>query len=109
MAGNPHRGEVSLVMNGRTHGLRLTLGALAELEASLKADSLIELVQRFEKATFSSRDIIALLIAGLRGGGWQGDPEELQNADIQGGPQHAAQVAALLLHRAFGVQNPGSP
>jgi len=109
MEGNPYRGEVSLVMNGRTHRLRLTLGTLAELEAALEADSLIELVQRFENATFSSRDIIALLIAGLRGGGWQGDPEELQNADIKGGPQTAAQVAALLLHRAFGVQNPASP
>ena len=92
MVGNPYRGEVSLVMNGRTHSLRLTLGSLAELEAALKADSLIELVQRFENATFSSRDIIALLIAGLRGG-----------------PQTAAQVAALLLHRAFGLQNPESP
>ena len=109
MAGNPYHGEVSLVMNRQTYKLRLTLGALAELETALKADSLIALVERFEKTTFSSRDIIALLIAGLRGGGWEGDTEELQNAEIAGGPQHAAKVAALLLHRAFGVQDSDTP
>lgn len=108
MSANPYRGEVSLIINGQTHGLRLTLGALAELEAGLEADSLIALVQRFETATFSSRDIIALLMAGLKGGGWQGHPDDLLGAEIEGGPQQAAQTAALLLLRAFGPEQQAS-
>ena len=41
--------------------MRLTLGALAELEARLKSESLIELIGRFETGGFRVRDLIALL------------------------------------------------
>ena len=43
---NPHRGEVVLSLNGEVHVLRLTLGALAELETILDEDGLVALVAR---------------------------------------------------------------
>lgn len=100
---NPWRGEVSLVIDGQRHEARLTLGALAELEAALEVDSLIALVERFEENRFSSRDVLALLTAGLRGGGVEIDEATLAQARIEGGPMAAARVAAELLARAFTV------
>ena len=43
---NPWSGEVALVIDGRRRVMKLTLGALAELEAALQSGSLVELVQR---------------------------------------------------------------
>ncbi|AYE86018.1 gene transfer agent family protein [Sulfitobacter sp. D7] len=101
---NPWRGEVSPVIDGKRHQARLTLGALAELEATLEADSLVALVERFESNRFSSRDVLALLLAGLRGGGAVMDAATLEHAQIEGGPMAAARAAAELLARAFTVQ-----
>ena len=98
---NPHAGEVALVVDGERHVLKLTLGALAELEAQLQADSLPALVERFEAGAFAARDVLALVCAGLRGGGWQGVPGDLARAEIEGGPLEAARVAARLLVLAF--------
>jgi hypothetical protein len=100
---NPWAGEVALVIDGERHLLKLTLGALAELEAGLGEDTLVSLVARFERGAFSTRDLMALLVAGLRGGGWRGSAADLVSADIEGGPLGAAQVAAQLLARAFVV------
>ncbi len=98
---NPWRGEVALQIDGERHLMRLTLGALAELEAGLGEDTLLALVARFEEGAFSSRDVLALIVAGLRGGGWQGGARDLLSADIGGGPVQAARLAGLLLLRAF--------
>ncbi|EAQ01245.1 hypothetical protein OB2597_04555 [Pseudooceanicola batsensis HTCC2597] len=100
---NPHAGEVALVIDGQRQVMRLTLGALAELEAGLGAGSLVDLVQRFETSSFSSRDVLALIVAGLRGGGWQGAAADLMTADIAGGPVGASRAAAELLTRAFAL------
>ena len=100
---NPHAGEVALVIDGERHVLKLTLGALAELEASLAAGSLVDLVERFEAAEFSTRDVLALILAGLRGGGWTGQASDLLTAEIEGGPVGAARAAATLLTRAFAL------
>ena len=100
---NPWAGEVALVINGERHVLKLTLGALAELETGLKAGSLVDLVERFETAQFSTRDVLALIVAGLRGGGWEGRASELMTAEIEGGPVGAAHAAAALLTRAFSL------
>jgi hypothetical protein len=103
---NPWTGEVELVLDGERRVLKLTLGALAELEESLGTGSLIELVERYERAEFSSRDVLALIVAGLRGGGWHGSATEMMSADIAGGPVEAARVAGQLLARAFSVGPP---
>lgn len=100
---NPWRGEVTLVIDGKTCTARLTLGALAELEEALAVGSLVDLVQRFESSTFSSRDVLMLLGAGLRGGEADVTAEQLAQAQIEGGPLAAARAAAELIARAFVV------
>ena len=94
---------MALVIDGREVTARLTLGALAELEDALAEPSLVALVERFESNRFSTRDVLALLVAGLRGGGAEIDAASLQNANIEGGPMAAAKAAAELLARAFVV------
>ena len=53
------------------------------------------------------RVMLALIVAGLRGGGWQGEAGDLLSAEIEGGPMGAARVAAELLARAFMVPGDG--
>ncbi|MFN4099531.1 MAG: gene transfer agent family protein [Pararhodobacter sp.] len=103
---NPHAGEVALVLDGERLVLKLTLGALAELETALGAESLVALVERFEGGRFSARDVMALLLAGLHGGGHPVAASVLLSAEIEGGPVEAARVSGLLLARAFGAPAP---
>ena len=92
---NPHRGEVVLVLGGKAHVLRLSLGALAGLEARLGVDGLSALVARFEEGRFRTGDILALLEAG-------GAPADaLAGGVVEGGPLEAARVAARLLRLTF--------
>ncbi|WP_417252942.1 gene transfer agent family protein [Celeribacter sp.] len=100
---NPFQGEVALTMNGERHVLKLTLGALAELEAGLETDTLVTLVTRFEEGKFSSADVLRIVVAGLRGGGWTGGYDDILTAEIAGGPLEAARVGAELIARAFTV------
>ena len=100
---NPWAGEVALVIGGERRVLKLTLGALAELEESLGTDTLVALVTRFEGGRFSSRDLMALILAGLRGGGCDMQAADLTRLEIEGGPLAAARAAAVLLARAFTV------
>ncbi len=105
---NPWTGEVALVVGGERHALKLTLGALAELEAGLKADTLVAMIERFEQGRFSTRDVLALIVAGLRGGGWRGEVADLLSAEIEGGPVGAAKAAGQLLARAFALPEGGA-
>ena len=100
---NPWTGEVVLTIDGERRVMKLTLGALAELEAELQAGTLIDLVERFEQGRFSTRDVLALIVAGLRGGGWSGTASDLIASEIAGGPVAAAQAAGQLLARAFAM------
>jgi hypothetical protein len=105
--GNPWAGEVTILLDGKPHVAKLTLGVLAELETTLGTGTLVDLVERFEERRFSTRDVLALIIAGLRGGGWQGSASDLLTVEIGGGPLAAARAAAALLARAFTL--PGEP
>lgn len=98
---NPYAGEVALVIDGQRRVAKLTLGALAELESALDVGTLVDLAERFETGRFSTRDVLFLIVAGLRGGGWPCSAADLMTADIEGGPVHAARLAAQLLARAF--------
>ena len=100
---NPFAGEVAILLDGRRHVAKLTLGALAELEVALEVGSLMDLVERFETRRFTTRDVLALIVAGLRGGGWQGSAAALRTVEIGGGPVEAARAAAELLARAFAL------
>lgn len=98
---NPWAGEVAVMLDGERRIAKLTLGALAELEAALDSGTLVDLVERFEQGRFSTRDVLALIVAGLRGGGWQGTATDLRTVMIGGGPFEAVRIAAELLARAF--------
>jgi hypothetical protein len=104
---NPFAGEVEVWLDGERHLAKLTLGSLAELEAALVTGTLIDLVERFEGGRFSTRDVVALIVARLRGGGWRGTAADLRTVEIGGGPVEAARIAAELLARAFAL--PGEP
>ncbi len=71
---NRARGEVALDIAGKTHTLCLTLGALAEIEAALGAESFAGLEARM--AQLRARDLVAILAALLRGGGHPYTDEE---------------------------------
>ena len=98
---NPYRGEVGIVIDGRSRTMRLTLGALAALEARLEAGSLIGLAERFEDGKVTTADLIALLAAGLSGGGEPVDEAELARAEIEGGAVGAMRAGMALLAGAF--------
>ena len=74
---------------------------------AIAAGTLVELVERFEAGRFSSRDVLLLIVAGLRGGGWRGTAADLLTVEIGGGPVAAARAAAALLARAFTVPGAG--
>ena len=99
---NPWRGEVELVVDGEPRVMRLTLAALAELEARLKS----ELARRADRAVRGGRVPGARpdrapdrgaerrRLEGQRGGA------DRRRA-IDGGPLAAAQAAARLLKITF--------
>jgi len=99
---NVHRGEIEAVIGGEPLVLCLTLGALAELEARLGAGDLMGLSERFASGRISARDLLAILGAGLRGGGNAISDEALAGLSIEGGLAGAAQIAARLLRATFG-------
>lgn len=101
--GNPWAGEVTLMIDGQPRVMRLTLGALAALEARLGVESLVDLVARFEEGRASAADVIALIAAGLAGGGTPMTEASLSQARIDGGPMEAARAAAALLALAFAL------
>lgn len=105
---NPYRGEVSLMVDGVELPLRLSLGALAELETRMEADGLMALIERFEGGGFSASDLIVLLWAGLNDAGWRGSEDDLRKANIAGGPLAAAKCAGQLLRVTFSVPDQGA-
>lgn len=98
---NPHRGEVDLITDQGALTMRLTLGVLAELEAELGTEGLVGIAERFEGGSFTSRDLIALLAAGLRGAGEDVAKSGVENLSFKGGATGAAQAAAQLLALTF--------
>lgn len=103
MPANPHRGEIEAVLDGVPRRLRLTLGALAELESALEAYDLTALAARFESGNLRSADLIAVIGAGLRGAGAETTDAEVSRMEIPGGASGAARLAADLLKAAFGA------
>lgn len=66
---NFHRGEISVELAGERFVLRLTLGALAEIEAAFGAPDLAALGERLGAGRLRAADLVTLLAACLRGGG----------------------------------------
>ncbi len=98
---NRHRGEVALMVEGRALPMRLTLGALAELEAAFAVDSLPALGERFSSGKLSSRDVTRILAAGLRGAGGSLDESAVAALAFDGGLNGAIAAAIGLLDATF--------
>lgn len=99
---NRLRGEISAMLDGRPWTLVLTLGALAELEAAFGCRDLTALVERIGERPLSSRDLISILGAGLRGAGNDVSDDALSMMRVPGGATGYAAIAADLLHVTFG-------
>lgn len=71
--------ETELVINGKTYTLRLTLGALAEIENALGGD-FSTLSERFRNPRIA--DLLMVLYALLRGGGAEMTLDLLKASDV---------------------------
>ena len=98
---NRHRGEVEAVFDGERRTLCLTLGALAELETAFAANGLADLGSRLSSGGLKARDLIAIIGAGLRGGGNAIDDEEVAAMGMEGGVAAYASLVGELLTVTF--------
>ena len=106
---NLHRGETALMVSGEALPMRLTLGALAELEQAFAVDSLPALGERFVDGRLSARDIIRIIAAGLRGAGRGFRDDEVAELRFDGGLNGAIRAAIALLEATFGEGSGGRP
>lgn len=83
---NPYAGEVAIWLDGVRHAAKLTLGALAELEASFEAGSLIEMVERFEQGGFPAATCWRWWLQACGAAAGQGAASDLRTVEIGGGP-----------------------
>jgi len=97
---NPRRGEMIFKINQRTHRFKLTLTALAYLEASYGDEDILILTRRFAKNGLSAKDVTNILRAGLYGAG-EVVPAQI---DLDEGFEAASRFATALLERAFCVR-----
>ena len=103
---NRHRGEIEVMINGERRILCLTLGALAELETAFAADNLMELAGRFAAGRLKASDMIAVLGAGLRGGGNLMSDEDVAVMNLDGGVTGMAKIVIALLNATFAPDAP---
>jgi hypothetical protein len=106
---NRRRGEVAVELGGKRYTLCLTLGALAELEEALGAGDLSAVGERFASGRLSSRDLLKLVAAGLRGGGQALSDAEVAALPLDGGIEPLADALADMLIAAFGDARENPP
>lgn len=106
---NSRRGEIEAVLDGKTYGLCLTLGALAELESGLGVNDLVALAERFEARRLSARDILRIIGCGLRGAGHSLSDDEVARMKVAGGLADYVRIAADLLAATFGESEDANP
>lgn len=107
MSANRRRGEIDAQLDGRSFRLCLTLGALAELEASYAADDLAALVERFSSGRLSAKDMIRVVGAGLRGAGHDVSDAEVGSMHAEGAAAGFAAIVSDLLTTTFGAGKGG--
>ena len=106
---NRRRGEVALQLGDKRYTLCLTLGALAELEEAFGVEDLMALAERFGTGRLSSRDLLRLLAAALRGGGHALSDEEVASLPLADGIEPVASAIADLLVVTFGAETSSNP
>lgn len=89
--------ETELVINGKTYILRLTLGALAEIENALGGD-FSAVSERFKNPRIA--DLMVVLYALLRGGGAEMTLDLLKASDLD------FEAAAKAIGAAFRALDP---
>lgn len=99
---NRRRGEIPAVIAGRPTTLCLTLGSLAELEDAFGVEDLGALAARFGSGRLSTRDLIRIMGAGLRGGGTPITDEEVAGMAVAESLGEIAVAVAELLEATFG-------
>lgn len=104
MAANIHRGEIEVSIDGQKRILCLTLGALAGLESHFGVGDLPALAEKFSAGQFSSDDLIAILHAGLVGGGNTLSLEDVREMRVENGAAGYAAITAELLAATFGQE-----
>lgn len=102
---NRHRGEIEARLDGRTHRLCLTLGALAELEAAFGDEDMLALASRFEKGRISARDCLRIIGAGLRGAGMDVRDEAVAAMQADCGAAGFVAIVAALLNATFAASS----
>jgi hypothetical protein len=103
---NRQRGEIEAEIDGERRILCMTLGALAEMETAFGVDNIADLAGRFAGGRIGTRDVMAIIAAGLRGGGNVVDDDELAECRVAGGIGGAIALAARLLESAFSEGQP---
>jgi hypothetical protein len=100
---NIHRGEIDAEIGGARHRLVLTLGALAELEATFGVGDLVALAERFESGRLKAMDLVRIIGAGLRGAGASVPDDEVARMEVEGGAAGYVRIAADLIAATFGT------
>ena len=78
---NKIRGDAELAVAGKRYTMRLTLGALAEIEDGLNIASLSEIGTRLK--SLATSDIAIVASALLRGGGHDISADEIMSLDVE--------------------------
>lgn len=99
---NKYRGEIDAEIGGVQRKLVLTLGALAELEATFAAEDLVALAERFGSGRLTARDLVRIIGSGLRGAGETVTDDEVARMTVDGGAQGYVRIAADLIAATFG-------
>lgn len=102
---NLHRGEVAAHIGGAERRLRLTLGALAELEEAFGAEDLGDLARRFASGSLKTRDVIRVIAAGLRGAGELLSDDDVAKLPVEGGIAGYADTVVRLIAATFGDES----
>jgi Phage tail tube protein, GTA-gp10 len=98
---NARRGEISATLDGKDWRLCLTLGALAELETAFDVSDLVALGDRFATGRLSASDMIAIIAAGLSGGGNSVSTQDVAMMHCAQGLAGFADIVARLLVATF--------
>ncbi len=99
---NRRRGEVVATIGGQPVRLRLTLGALAELETAFQVDDLAQLAARFGRGALSARDLQAIVTVAMRGAGRCVTDAQAADLPVAGELPGLARAVAELLALTFG-------
>ncbi len=72
---NKHRGEVDVIIGGKTHAIAFTLDALGRVAGVLGCETMVDVEARLQ--TFRVADFAPVMIAMLEGNGHQVDAADI--------------------------------